>query len=101
MMKALFNQLHISGISLQGQTGLPDSTQNVGDALTNVVNVLIYLIGGLSLIFIIVGGLLIVTAAGSPRRVEQGREAIIYAIVGLVIAIGALAVVTFISGKLG
>ena len=100
-MQTLLSHLYVAGISLQGQTGLPDSTQNVGQALTNVISLLIYLIGALALIFIIVGGLLIVTAAGSPRRLEQGREAIIYAIVGLIVAIGAFAVVTFISGKLG
>jgi hypothetical protein len=93
-------RLHLDDISLQGQSGLPNSTGNIGVALQNVISVLFYLIGGLSIIFIIAGGLLIVTAAGSPSRVKQGREAIIYAVVGLIIAIGSLAVVTFIGDRL-
>ncbi len=100
MMQSALTHLYVAGISLKGETGLPDSTQNVSDALGNIVELLVYIIGALAIIFIIVGGLQIVTAAGSPTRVKQGRETIIYAIVGLVVAIAAYAAVTFIGTRL-
>ncbi len=81
--------------------GLPNTTQNLGDATSRIVYLLVYLIGGLSIIFIIVGGLQMVTSGGSPQRFKQGRETVLYAVVGLVVAIASFSIVSFISGRLG
>ncbi|HSX01342.1 MAG TPA: hypothetical protein VLF67_03820 [Candidatus Saccharimonas sp.] len=80
--------------------GLPTSTTNIGEAITKVIAFLFALIGGLAVVFIIVGGLQMVTSAGSPQRFKQGRETVLYAVVGLVVAIGAYAAVTFIGSSL-
>lgn len=83
------------------EIGLPTGTQNIGDAFSNVTGLLIYLIGGLSVIFIIVGGLQMVLSNGDPKRFAQGRETVIYAAVGVAIAIASFGIVTLISGKIG
>jgi hypothetical protein len=80
-----------------GEVGIPNSTNSVSDALNKTVSALIYLIGGLSVIFIIVGGLQLALSAGSPTRVKQGRETILYACVGLGVAIAAQAIVLFVA----
>jgi hypothetical protein len=79
------------------QIGVPTSTGDLGSGMTKVVSLLIYLIGSLSIIFLIVGGLQLALSGGSPARVKQGRETILYSCVGLVIAIAAQAVVLFIT----
>jgi hypothetical protein len=78
--------------------GIPKSTANIGAALTNVTNILMSIIGMLAIIFIIVGGLQMALAAGNSKRFAQGRETVLYASVGLAIAIAAFAIVKFISG---
>jgi hypothetical protein len=99
-MKSLISHL-ANAYSLKAtDIGLPNTSDNIGDSMTRIVGILVYLIGGLSIIFIIVGGIQMVVSSGSPNRVAQGRETIIYAAVGLVIAIGSYAIVTFIGRSL-
>jgi hypothetical protein len=80
------------------QIGLPTSTTSLGQGITNAVALIMSIIGGLALIFIIVGGIQMAISAGNAKRVAQARETIIYACVGLVIAIGGYAIAEFITG---
>jgi hypothetical protein len=45
------------------------------------------LIGGLSVLFIIFGGYLMLTSEGNPNRLNNGKTFIFYALFGLVLAI--------------
>jgi hypothetical protein len=91
----------LASITLKAnEIGLPTSTRTIGEALTNAIKFLMMLIGGLAVIFIVVGALQMVTAAGSPQRFKQGRESVLYAVVGLILAMSAYTVVSFVSGSL-
>lgn len=80
--------------------GLPTSTANLGVGLTNITRTVMTLVGMLSVIFMIVGGLQLGLSAGNSKRVAQGRETILYAAVGLAVAIASYAIVTFVSGSI-
>lgn len=80
---------------------VPNSTANVGVAATNTVKFLIEVIGSLAILALIAGGIQLAVSAGNAKRVQQGRETIIYAVVGLLIAISAAAVVWFIESATG
>ena len=45
------------------------------------------LIGGVSLLFIIYGGYLILVSQGNPQKINDGKSYILYAIIGLLLAI--------------
>ena len=45
------------------------------------------LIGGLSLLFIIFGGYILLTSQGNPARLQNGKTYIFYALFGLLLAI--------------
>ena len=77
------------------------SNSTIGGGIARVIALLFQLIGLLSVIFIMVGGLMMVLSSGNPARFKEGREAVIYACVGIAIAISGFAVVSFITGKLG
>ena len=79
---------------------VPTTTANVGVGMVNIVKVLIGVIGMLAIVAIIAGGIQFALSTGNSKRVQQARETIIYAVVGLVVAIAAYAVVTFITGHL-
>ena len=66
-----------------------------------VVNVLLFLIGAVSVIMIIYGGIRYVTSAGEAKGVESAKNTILYAIVGLIISILAYAIVNFVVGSFG
>jgi len=45
------------------------------------------LIGGVALLFIIIGGYVILTSRGNPSQINSGKSYIFYAILGLLLAI--------------
>lgn len=75
-----------------------DQNASGGDLVKNIVNVLLFIVGGISVIMIIVGGLLYVTSAGDSGGVTRAKATLTYAIVGLVVSFLAFAIVNFVFG---
>jgi cytochrome b subunit of formate dehydrogenase len=80
------------------QIGVPTSTATVGAGLANIVKILMSVVGMLAIVFILVSGVQMAASAGNPKRFAQARETLLYAIVGLAVAIAAFAIVTFFTG---
>jgi hypothetical protein len=51
--------------------------------------------------YVIYGGIQYVTSQGSPDATKKAQQTIINALIGLVVAVTAAAIVSFIGGKLG
>ena len=66
-----------------------------------VVDTLLYVIGVLSVVMLIVGGIRYVVSNGNPTAVTNAKNTVLYAIVGLIIAMLAYAVINFILVSLG
>jgi hypothetical protein len=58
-----------------------------------VLNFLLGIVGILSMIGLVWGGSTYLTAYGDEKRIESGRKMITASIIGIVIALGALAIV--------
>lgn len=58
----------------------------------NIFEILLQLIGYVATFFIIYGGFIYLTSAGSPERASQGMKTILNAVIGLVIGFGAVAI---------
>jgi hypothetical protein len=70
--------------------------------VTTVVNILLFVIGILCVVMIIYGGIRYTISRGEDKEVTGAKNTILYAVVGLVIAIIAYAIVNFvISGLTG
>ncbi|MEP6710461.1 MAG: hypothetical protein ABJA64_01975 [Candidatus Saccharibacteria bacterium] len=82
------------GLDATGQKG--GSGTDLKSRLATIVNVLLFLIGAISVIVIIIGGIKFVTSDGDPGKAKSARETILYAIVGVVIALLAYALVQFV-----
>jgi len=78
----------------------PGDDASVDTLIGAVVNTLLFLIGALSVIMLIIGGFRYVVSAGDSSAIEGAKKTIIYALVGLVIALGALAIVNFVLDRL-
>ena len=70
--------------------------QDLPDVITTIINVMLFIAGALAVIMIIYGGIRYITAHGDEKQVESARQTIIYSVTGLIIAILAYALVTFI-----
>jgi hypothetical protein len=77
------------------------SGPSASDLAKNAINVLLYVAGIASVIVIIVGGIMYVVSGGNPDRTKTAKDAILYAVIGLVISIMAFSIVNFVLGKQG
>lgn len=87
---------------LQGvncSTGLPRIQANESN-LTIILQLAFGIIGAVAAIMIIVAALNMAAAQGDPQKVAKARQTIMFAAVGLVIAVSAEAIVTFTIGRL-
>ena len=93
-----------SGVQDQIQDGVdavdPGGSGDLEGLITTIINVLLFLIGVLSVIMIIYGGFRFVTSGGSAESVKSAKNTILYSIVGLVVAILAFAIVNFVIKEL-
>lgn len=65
----------------------------------NVANTLIFIVGAVAVIMLIVGGLRYVLSGGNKEAVEGAKNTILYAIIGIIVAILAFAAVQFVIGQ--
>ncbi|MBQ1344578.1 hypothetical protein IIY59_02530 [Candidatus Saccharibacteria bacterium] len=85
------------GAQEQGGGGVKGSDTLVKDVITTLV----WIVGIASVIVIIYGGILFTTSAGDSGKVKKGKDAILYGIVGLLIAILAYVIVGFVFQNIG
>ena len=81
--------------------GKGQSTKGLFDndgIVRTVINTMLFIVGLLSVIMLIYAGIRYVTAHGDKSQVEGAKNTMIYAIVGLVIAIVAYAIVNWVIG---
>ena len=64
-----------------------------------VTNVLLFLIGAVSVIMLIVGGLRYVLSNGDSSAVTSAKNTILYAVIGIIVALLAYAIVNFVVGS--
>jgi hypothetical protein len=78
----------------------PDLGSKLPAFINNIINILLFVIGAIAVIMIIVGGLRYVISGGDTGSTKAARDTILYAVIGLVIAIMAYAIVNFVLVRL-
>ena len=101
--------------SVSGLVALPVAAVNPADAVTNgvnaagganekgvdvrvkdIINVLLFIIGVVSVIMIIIGGIKYTLSNGDSSAITSAKNTIMYAVIGLVVALLAYAIVNFV-----
>jgi hypothetical protein len=70
--------------------------KSLQDSIKDVVNVLLFLIGAISVIVIIISGIKYVTSDGDASKIKSAKDTILYAVVGVIVALLAYGIVNFI-----
>ncbi len=65
-----------------------------------VTNILLFLIGAISVIMLIIGGIRYVVSGGDQNAITSAKNTILYAIIGIVVAFLAFAAVRFVTEQL-
>lgn len=88
----LFAQYQISVKPLPGVVA--DDTK-----VKSILTIVFTLIGAISVLFVVIGGMRYISSQGDPQNIAKAKGTIIYAIVGLLVSITAVAIVTFVVGS--
>lgn len=65
--------------------------------IVDVIDFLVAVIGSVSLLIFIAGGLLTILSEGKEDRLQKGKEAMLFSIIGLVLALSAYLIAQFVQ----
>ena len=73
-----------------------DDRKNLSPQIEIITNILLFVLGVICVIMIIIGGIRYTTSNGEQAQLTAAKNTILYALVGLVLAILAFAIVRFV-----
>lgn len=85
-----------AGDGFKAAGGGTKGQMTLGESIALVINVLLFLIGAVSVIMIIIGGIRYVLSNGDSTQITGAKNTIMYAVIGLVVALLAYAIVNFV-----
>lgn len=74
---------------------------NAGKMVGNIVNTLLYVLGAVAVIVIIIAAFMYVTSGGDSNRTKVAKDTILYAVIGLIVALMAFAIVNWVVLQTG
>ncbi len=80
-------------------TDQPSVLIGSGGIFSEITNVLLFAIGAIAVIMIVVGGLRYVISGGDAKQVDAAKNTILYAIIGIIVALLAYAAVGFVTSS--
>ena len=69
---------------------------DINKLIGNIINAILGVVGSLSLLMFIYGGLVWMTAAGSKEKIQKGKDILVWSTVGLVVIFMSYAIVKFV-----
>jgi hypothetical protein len=84
------------GVDLTQPDDTPSELFGDDSVFKRIANILIFLVGAISVLMLIIGGFRYVVSGGDSQKVEGAKNTILYAIVGIIVAILAFAAVNFV-----
>ncbi|MCL2002038.1 pilin [Candidatus Saccharibacteria bacterium] len=80
--------------------GLTAGSWTIDTVLETILRILTLIVGGLAVAFIVVGGIKYVTSGGDEKKVAGAKNTILYAVIGLVVAIAARVIIGLVLNAL-
>ncbi|HXH04804.1 MAG TPA: hypothetical protein VNI82_00035 [Candidatus Nitrosotenuis sp.] len=95
-----FNQSISEGVDASRGQDQPAGLFEPDGIFQTVTNILLFIVGAIAVIMLIIGGIRYVVSGGDQSAVTAAKNTILYAIVGIVVAILAYAAVQFVTNAL-
>lgn len=86
-----------SGGTWSGDACTSPDGRTVPGTLRQVANILIFIIGAVSVVMIIIGAMRYTLAQGDQAAVGTAKNTILYAVIGLVLSLAAYGIVNFVT----
>lgn len=88
-----------TGLNNAGSSELPGGT--IWDIIGNIMKWLLGLVGFIGIIGFAIAGVLYLTAAGDETRIDKAKSAMLYSIIGVIVALVGFVVVQAVTAWLG
>ena len=87
-----------SGVSCSAvkQNNLDTKSDNI---VLRVMRIVLMALGAISVLMIVIGGIKFATSQGDSSAVTSAKNTVLYAVIGLVVALMAGAIVGFVTGR--
>ena len=83
-------------MSIEGGAACPGQTGDLMTFVKNLTNTALFVVGSISVIMIIYGGIKYVISGGVAANVTAAKNTILYAVIGIVVSLLAYAIVNFV-----
>ncbi len=90
----------IDGVKCAEPDNVPGCLFGEGCAFNSIVNAALFLIGAISVLMLIYGGIRYTISGGDSKAVTDAKNTILYAIIGIIVALLAFAIVNWVLGVL-
>ncbi|MDO4870551.1 MAG: hypothetical protein Q3996_00415 [Candidatus Saccharibacteria bacterium] len=77
-----------------------DGVESADVLAARIVNIMMFIIGVISVIMMVYAGILFVTSAGNANKVATAKQTIVYAVIGMMVAAVASAAVSLVLNQL-
>lgn len=84
-----------------GKCTTPGSTRTVAGTLRQVINIIIFIVGAVSVLMVVIGGFRYAVSGGDQSSITSAKNTILYAIVGVIVAFASFAIVNFVLDNIG
>jgi hypothetical protein len=75
-------------------------TQADQDLVQTVINIIFVILGAVAVMMVVVGGIQYSASQGDPQGISKAKNTILYAIIGLVLAIFSRAIIGLVFGRI-
>jgi hypothetical protein len=89
-----------SGASCSQGSGQKDDLFGTGGIFTTIANTALFIIGAISVLMLIYGGIRYTVSGGNEKSVTAAKNTIMYAVIGVVVALLAFAIINFVLTSL-
>ncbi|MBR2586960.1 hypothetical protein IKE71_01140 [Candidatus Saccharibacteria bacterium] len=86
------------GIETAKTSEMPNNLIGNGGVINKITSYILYALGIISVIMLIVGGVKYALSGGDSKAVTDAKNTIIYALIGLAVALLSYAIVSFVLG---
>lgn len=86
-----------TGIEIPTGTGLPDPEGGIAQIIRNLLTWLLGIVGVIAIIGFVISGVQYLTSAGSEERMESAKRNMLYAIIGVIVALASFVIVQAIQ----
>lgn len=90
-----------AGANAARGAGMPVELVGTDGAFSRITNTILYIVGIIAVIMLVLGGIRYILSGGDSKKVTDAKNTIMYAIIGLIIAVFSYAIVNFVIGAIG